>query len=66
MFYEEVYGNSSRQFSFNVDNSEPNIRQPVIIHAPSDEAWDAEVPDWARGRRAEIVQRMRLGGAKAW
>ena len=29
------------------------------VHVPSEGAWDREVPDWAKGRRAEIVHRIR-------
>ncbi len=28
------------------------------IHVPGERAWAASMPDWARGRRAEIVERL--------
>jgi len=36
------------------------------LRFPSEKVWDVQVPDWAQGRRAEILQRVveNIGGSK--
>ena len=38
---------------------EPGLKHPTIIHVPSAERWDEVMPEWARGRRDEIMARIR-------
>lgn len=37
----------------------------VVAEVPNEDRWDEEVPPWARGRRAEILERIaeRFGGS---
>lgn len=37
----------------------PGLKHPTVINVPSPERWDEEVPSWARGRREEILERIR-------
>ncbi len=38
---------------------EPGLKHPTIIRVPSASRWDEEMPEWARGRREEILSRIR-------
>jgi hypothetical protein len=31
---------------------------PALVYVPSPARWSAELPDWTRGRRDEILQRI--------
>ncbi|MBW1669661.1 MAG: hypothetical protein JRJ66_16785 [Deltaproteobacteria bacterium] len=35
------------------------LKEPSVIHIPSEENWASEVPEWARQRREEILSRIR-------
>jgi hypothetical protein len=35
------------------------FRGEYIVYVPSEPVWDRTVPAWARGRRSEIVERIR-------
>jgi len=41
---------------FQVD---PGLKTPTIIHIPSQVRWDSELPEWVRGRRDEIIGRIK-------
>jgi hypothetical protein len=32
---------------------------PHAVYIPSDDAWERTVPEWARGRRTEIIDRVK-------
>lgn len=51
--------NGIRQIPFVRDILGPGYPAPSIVRLPSDTAWAAQTPDWARGRRAEIIARIR-------
>jgi hypothetical protein len=36
----------------------PGYPAPSVIRVPSESAWAAQTPDWAKGRRAEIIARI--------
>jgi len=38
---------------------EPGLKHPTIINVPSPSRWEREMPEWARGRREEILERIR-------
>ena len=38
----------------------PSERQPVVL-VPDATIWDAVLPTWLRGRRAEVVERLTSG-----
>lgn len=38
---------------------EPGLKHPTIIRVPTVSRWDEEMPEWARGRREEILSRIR-------
>ena len=50
------YIEGEKFLEFNVD---PGLKSPTVIHIPSQDKWDKEMPEWARGRRAEILGRVR-------
>jgi ribose 5-phosphate isomerase B len=41
---------------FQVD---PGLKTPSVIHVPSQDRWNSEIPEWARNRRAEIIDRVK-------
>ena len=41
---------------FQVD---PGLKRPSIIHIPSPERWNSELPEWVRNRREEILERVK-------
>ena len=41
---------------FNVD---PGLKSPTVIHVPSPERWEQEMPEWVRGRRDEILGKVK-------
>jgi len=51
-----VYSEGKRSFELTV---EPGLKHPTIIHVPSPSRWEQEMPEWARGRREEILARIR-------
>jgi len=44
------------RIEFQVD---PGLKTPSVIHIPSPDRWDSELPEWARGRRDGILARVR-------
>ncbi|MBW1936800.1 MAG: ribose-5-phosphate isomerase [Deltaproteobacteria bacterium] len=46
----------TKKLQFQVD---PKLKEPSVIHIPSEENWASEVPEWARQRREEILSRIR-------
>lgn len=50
-----LYMEGKNKIEFQID---PSLKGPSVIHIPSSERWDAELPAWARGRRAEILDRV--------
>lgn len=38
---------------------EPGLKHPTIIHVPSVSRWEEDMPEWCRGRREEILSRIR-------
>ncbi|MCF8062393.1 MAG: ribose 5-phosphate isomerase B [Deltaproteobacteria bacterium] len=51
-----LYSEGKRTLELTV---EPGLKHPTIVHVPSASRWDEEMPDWARGRREEILSRIR-------
>ena len=51
-----VYIEGDNRIEFQID---PGLKSPSIIHFPGRERWDTDLPVWARGRRDEIVERIR-------
>jgi ribose 5-phosphate isomerase B len=41
---------------FGVD---PGLKRPSIVHIPSPERWDSELPEWTKNRRDEILDRVK-------
>lgn len=41
---------------FQVD---PGLKTPTVIHVPSAERWEADIPSWAQDRRDEILDRIK-------
>lgn len=50
------YMEGDHSLEFQVD---PGLKKPSIIHVPSSEHWNSEVPRWAWNRRDEILDRIR-------
>jgi ribose 5-phosphate isomerase B len=50
------YIEGEKSLEFNVD---PGLKSPTIIHVPSPEKWEEEMPEWAKGRRDEILGRVK-------
>jgi ribose 5-phosphate isomerase B len=38
---------------------EPELKRPSIVHIPSVQRWIAELPEWAKNRRDEILDRVK-------
>ena len=38
---------------------EPGLKRPSIVHIPSPQRWVAELPEWAKNRRDEILDRVK-------
>ncbi len=49
-YIKYIEGNHS--FQFQVD---PGLKTPTVVHIPSAETWNSEVPEWAWDRRDEIL-----------
>jgi len=47
---------SKDTIEFQVD---PGLKRPSIIHIPSPERWNSELPEWAQNRRDEILDRVK-------
>ncbi|MFO7785371.1 MAG: ribose 5-phosphate isomerase B [Desulfatiglandales bacterium] len=51
-----LYSEGKRSIELRV---EPGLKHPTIIQVPSASRWEAEMPEWCRGRREEILSRIR-------
>jgi ribose 5-phosphate isomerase B len=51
-----LYSEGKNNFELRVD---PGLKRPTIIHIPSVEKWNKELPEWAHGRREEILDRIK-------
>jgi ribose 5-phosphate isomerase B len=49
------YIEGKNSVSFQVD---PGLKTSTIVHIPSPESWNSEVPEWAQNRRREILDRI--------
>jgi hypothetical protein len=38
---------------------EMRVKGPRVISVPTDNEWDRTMPAWARGRRTEIIEKVR-------
>lgn len=57
LLYEEAtVGGKTRHLKFRYG---PIAKGKLGIYWPSQEAWQREMPDWAKGRREEILDRIR-------
>jgi ribose 5-phosphate isomerase B len=50
------YIEGKNSLDFKID---PGLKTPSIIHIPSPESWNSEVPEWAQNRRKEILDRVK-------
>lgn len=50
-----LYSEGKNSFELKVD---PGLKGPTVINIPSVSNWDSEVPEWALGRRDEIIGRI--------
>jgi len=50
------YMEGKDSIEFQVD---PGLKRPSIIHIPSPERWNLELPEWAQNRRDEILDRVK-------
>jgi hypothetical protein len=53
--YEELHGGEIRSLEFPLEYAG---RGEYDIHIPGEGAWRKGMPDWARDRRAEVVERL--------
>jgi ribose 5-phosphate isomerase B len=53
-YIKYIEGSDSIEFQ-----ADPGLKTPTVIHVPSPERWDSEIPDWARNRRDEILGRIK-------
>jgi ribose 5-phosphate isomerase B len=51
-----VYSEGENAIEFKV---EPGLKGPSVIQVPSPERWQGKLPDWAKERRGEILDRIR-------
>ena len=51
------YLEGKNAIEFQVD---PGLKTPSIVHIPSEERWRAELQSWARDRREEILDRVKI------
>lgn len=49
------YIEGKKSITFQVD---PGLKTPTVVHIPSAESWNSEVPEWAQNRRKEILDRI--------
>ena len=49
------YIEGKNSITFQVD---PGLKTPTVVHIPSAESWNSEVPEWAQNRRKEILDRI--------
>jgi len=53
-FIKYIEGKNS--ITFQVD---PGLKTPTVVHIPSGENWNSQVPEWAHNRREEILDRVK-------
>lgn len=51
-----VYMEGDNRIEFQID---PGLKSPSVVHFPGRERWDTDLPAWARGRRDEIMERIK-------
>jgi ribose 5-phosphate isomerase B len=51
-----LYNEGNNRIEFQVD---PGLKRPSVIHIPGEARWDRDLPAWVRGRRSEIVGRIK-------
>ena len=39
---------------------EPMVSAPYVVYVPDEEEWQKEMPEWAHGRRGEILENIKL------
>jgi ribose 5-phosphate isomerase B len=49
------YMEGKNSITFQVD---PGLKTPTVVHIPSAENWNSQVPEWAQNRREEILGRI--------
>jgi ribose 5-phosphate isomerase B len=55
-----IYSEGKNALEFKID---PGLKSPSIIHIPSPDKWNSEVPEWAKNRREEILERIKTKSA---
>ena len=55
-----IYAEGKNSIEFKID---PGLKSPSIIHIPSSDKWNSGVPDWAKNRRKEILDRLKTKSA---
>ncbi len=53
-YIEYVEGENSMEFRV-----DPGLKSPTVVHIPSAQRWKSEMPDWTKGRRDEIIDRLK-------
>ncbi|MBW1784136.1 MAG: ribose 5-phosphate isomerase B [Deltaproteobacteria bacterium] len=53
-FFKYMEGKNSIEFQV-----DPGLKSPSVIHIPSPDRWNAELPEWAQNRRDEILSRIK-------
>lgn len=51
-----LYSEGKNTIEITVD---PGLKGPTVIHVPSPENWNKDTPEWAHGRRDEILNRIK-------
>ncbi len=50
------YMEGKNSIEFQVD---PGLKTPSVVHIPSPDRWNSELPEWARNRRDDILDRVK-------
>lgn len=53
-YIKYIEGKESIEFQ-----ADPGLKTPTVIHVPSPERWNSEIPEWAGNRRDEILDRIK-------
>ena len=53
-YIKYIEGKNSIEFQVN-----PGLKDPTVVHIPSSKKWNSVVPEWARNRREEILDRVK-------
>lgn len=51
-----IYSEGKNQLELKVD---PGLKHPTIIHFPSPDTWEKDIPAWAKDRRGLILERLK-------